>query len=1054
MKKLLSIILSICLLVSILTLFLATVSAAGVGSVENDYSLDPNALPISTIYDFMWMENGASYYLTNDLDFSNYSTSSALVGITDFNGTVDGCGYVIRGINVSASGDIGVFESGFSGTLKNITFGTKYQPITITTSDSGASVSAISPSLGNATFENVKIYASLSGQNKTAAFGANLGSSTVTIDACEVNGSIKGDAASGFLVSDSYANETTVTITNSANYANISSTGGLSVAGFYARHTEGDAERIRHLTVKGCANSGKISGNDWRAGGIVGEFSANAGSTLLIDRCYNVGDVSMGNEGGYAAGIVGGMSFSNDPSTTRTVQNCYNVGKITHNSREERAMDIAYSDRTVNIEIKNCIGFMEKQVGGGYDTYAALATSNLRVAEDASEFLPFLTASSASEVGFIKDSANINKGFPVLSWQFSTPAFSQGTISSSDGVYTIGSQNFSAFISTRKTQSDDTIDLRVVLAASKTELDKYSALDMTLEFKDETGRVIKSFTRGIGSKEFPVYLTASAAGITYSTADNAYLFGLVVTGIPHIAWDTVTASISEPDSEPFFQGSVNIEQAVPEYSPANRLTYYDMALNTYESYMNTFYSMDFWNSYNTLYKGWFWDVAETIEAFLDGYEATGEKAILDTAIRVSEKLENRWGTYWRSNSFNDDIAWAVIAYTRLYNLTGDSRYLTIARDNFDMMYNRSYSDDLGGGLWWTTDNETKNACINCPASIAACLLAEATADDSYYVIAEDLMNWVFDTLLGENGNVYDSLHMTNGYNYWASSYNQGTFIGACNLLYQHTENTLYYNNAMKAANYAMNDLSIGGVFDNGEGGSNSGDLRGFKGILTRWLYRFGRDNKLPEILTYLRRNATVAYSNRNSQGLIWSDWRTKTPSSHDHNFFSFSTSLALMFNCQSYRDTIPTPPTSVLDTFIKETSPVSMGPIHEGVWYTYRTDTPTVGYWFRFGYRSETGLWSKDEVLGKEGLQLTTPNCIYIRNVTKGELDYTRYEIANYYAPDWWQYFFLVDGFTPVFGDTYELALFLNTNDNPVHNHPNSVTYWQTTEPWVFNHYN
>lgn len=632
-----------------------------------------------------------------------------------------------------------------------------------------------------------------------------------------------------------------------------------------------------------------------------------------------------------------------------------------------------------------------------------------------------------------------------------TPTFSQGTVSGENGSYTIGSDSFSAFISTRANKELSKTDLRIILAADRAALEEHDTLTMTITFKDENGAAVKTFVRSVGSKDFPVYLSASAAGIRYTATPECYLFGVVITDIPNIAWRTVTASLSEENEAPFVQGSVGITSAIPDFSITNKLTYQEMALNSWSGFMNVFGATDFF------YSGYFWDISETIEAYLDGYEATGYTAMLDAATQLASSLEGRFGTYWSSVYHNDDIAWAIIAYTRLYNLTGNSRYLAIAEENFNMMYNRAYSDDLGGGLFWSIDNDTKNACVNCPAAIGACLLAEATEDDRYYAIAEDLMNWVFTYLFGNDGSVYDSYNLKGEINSaWIFSYNQGTFVGACDLLYRHTENTLYYQNAVKAIQYIINNRTTNGVFSGQETGD---DGHGFRGIMTRWFYRFGKENNLDYVLSYLRQNADSAYQMRNASGIIACDWRNKVSDSApyytagddtEHKFFSFVSSLALMFNCQSYRDTIPTSPTSVLDAFIAEVNPISAGEIHDGVRYSYRNDVDVPGYYFRIGYKSEMGLWQKDEELGKEGIQLTSPNSVYIRNISKGEIDYTRYEIDAYFTPNWWEVVFSVEGFTPAYGNSYEIALFINTNDNPVHKYPNSVVYWKTTTPFSY----
>lgn len=310
----------------------------------------------------------------------------------------------------------------------------------------------------------------------------------------------------------------------------------------------------------------------------------------------------------------------------------------------------------------------------------------------------------------------------------------------------------------------------------------------------------------------------------------------------------------------------------------------------------------------------FWDAAEILEAFIDAYEQTRNEEYLSFIESIVKRkfYAERKTVSWASNKYNDDVAWGCIAFARMHLLTKDTdnfneNYLAVSQQNFDMMYDRAISDDLGGALFWNTDNETKNSCVNCPASIAACLLAQATGDDSYYEKAKALMDWEFQNMFNsKTGAVYDSYNLSGKKNNWASSYNQGTFIGACTLLHEKYGDEIYLTNAQLAAQYAMNQLgNVGGVL-NGE--SNTGDLIGFKGILTRWLYRFGghlhdtgKTDESMEILNWLQHNADTAFKNRNDKDLIWTDWAQKTPKDvSDLDIFGFSPAIALLFNCEPW----------------------------------------------------------------------------------------------------------------------------------------------------------
>lgn len=269
----------------------------------------------------------------------------------------------------------------------------------------------------------------------------------------------------------------------------------------------------------------------------------------------------------------------------------------------------------------------------------------------------------------------------------------------------------------------------------------------------------------------------------------------------------------------------------------------------------------------------FWTDAEILEVMIDAYEQLEDEKYKTVFGQFYDGIIQRRGTSWAWNSFNDDIMWMVIASARAYLLTGEQKYLDTAVSNFKVAYERAWSEDLGGGLWWTTDNNTKNACVNGPGTIAACLLGKATGDENYYDKAKKIFQWekekLFDTV--ENpGAVWDSLNAEGKYSTWASTYNQGTFIGAAAMLYLHTGDKEYYNAAKLAADYAstMGD-GVEGYLNREQ---NTGDLIGFKGILGRWLGYFARECNVSDYNDWMDTNAKSAWTNRNSDNLMWTEF--------------------------------------------------------------------------------------------------------------------------------------------------------------------------------------
>jgi predicted alpha-1,6-mannanase (GH76 family) len=281
--------------------------------------------------------------------------------------------------------------------------------------------------------------------------------------------------------------------------------------------------------------------------------------------------------------------------------------------------------------------------------------------------------------------------------------------------------------------------------------------------------------------------------------------------------------------------------------------------------------------------GW-WGDAEMFETILDAFETTGNKKYQIYFSELYKNFITRNGTNWcSSNQYNDDITWMVLACIRAYKFFGTIDYLTNARTNYDNMYLRAAVLPMGTLIWkQETGARGTNSCINCPAMVAACYLAQITGDNSYYTKAMKIYagqrSKLFNT---SDGHVYDSCTWnsdnttTTTPNYWASTYNQGTMLGSAIMLYEHTHNAMYLQDAENIYNYTIKNLC------NGNGIINvcqtvSGDLCGFKGIFMRYARRYAQDLKHQDALTWIAKNAYQAYQNRNSVGVTWSKWLTKT----------------------------------------------------------------------------------------------------------------------------------------------------------------------------------
>ncbi len=306
------------------------------------------------------------------------------------------------------------------------------------------------------------------------------------------------------------------------------------------------------------------------------------------------------------------------------------------------------------------------------------------------------------------------------------------------------------------------------------------------------------------------------------------------------------------------------------------------ASTTFGSFNSAFYVQNGTNGYfkDTQIGGvtYFWGQAEIIECIIDNYEWTTNTSSQSMITNLLNGFISNNGSSWTWNGYNDDIMWAVIAFARAGMDTGKTNYCDIAKANFDACFARAWSTNLGGGLYWLyPDNASKNACVNGPGAIAAYLLYQIYGDASYLNKATNIYAWERSVLFNTNsGAIYDNIGTNGVTGTWASTYNQGTFIGAANFVGQTNDATL-------AANFTMTSLTSGGILpEYGIAGNNSG----FNAIFLRWMVRFMKDRNLKSRYQHwLQTNATAAWNQRRADNLSWCQWLH--PSLDGTNFYTW-----------------------------------------------------------------------------------------------------------------------------------------------------------------------
>lgn len=142
-------------------------------------------------------------------------------------------------------------------------------------------------------------------------------------------------------------------------------------------------------------------GTSYQAAGIVGNASVQLDETgtkpqqlVAIYNCYNKGDIS----GKILGGIV---SWARNLNVT----NCYNVGSL---SSAQGGIVADYAD---NLKLTN--NYWLDTCGASYGVYSS--KTNDKAESKTSDEIKGLTNTLGEN--YKEDKRNINKGYPVLSWQ-------------------------------------------------------------------------------------------------------------------------------------------------------------------------------------------------------------------------------------------------------------------------------------------------------------------------------------------------------------------------------------------------------------------------------------------------------------------------------------------------------------------------------------------------------------------------------------------------------------------------------------------------------------
>jgi predicted alpha-1,6-mannanase (GH76 family) len=279
-----------------------------------------------------------------------------------------------------------------------------------------------------------------------------------------------------------------------------------------------------------------------------------------------------------------------------------------------------------------------------------------------------------------------------------------------------------------------------------------------------------------------------------------------------------------------------------------------------------------------------WLTGNSLQILLDYVQKTGDRTYLPLAEHTVQALRapvSWWpqgGGDFRTDS-TDDTAWYGLAMVRLYQLTHDQQYLTIAEE--DEAYIGSYWDDrCGGGVIWDIPSDSyKNAISNELYLELAASLHNVIPRDTHY-LSDALREWDWfknSGMINSDNLINDGLTdncVNNGQTTW--TYNQGVILGGLAQLYQATHNRALLVTARQIADAVISSpsLSPGGILTEPCEASGCGsDGPAFKGIFARNLAEL--ENVLPghPYQHWLAAQADSAYAfDRNASnqyGLHW-----------------------------------------------------------------------------------------------------------------------------------------------------------------------------------------
>ncbi len=328
----------------------------------------------------------------------------------------------------------------------------------------------------------------------------------------------------------------------------------------------------------------------------------------------------------------------------------------------------------------------------------------------------------------------------------------------------------------------------------------------------------------------------------------------------------------------------------------------------------------------------FWEEAEEIEMAEDGYYwAIRPNNSFGNATLIANTIDDLCagfvahnGSVWSADQYDDDLDWAIMAFARAYQITGNSTWLTDAETNFNYVWINGQVNGQTNGSWGLTQirgQQRMYANVNFTFVIAGYLLYNITGDSSYKSKADAIFNWsktnlyVYNHEPAKNGstNICSMIYNYNNSQFGKAlqnrdvMYNYGIAIQAAYFehdtnMAQTVANWMIYN---VDADPAGDGPPYAGTFDGynvlpdygaGAGTNNGANDCGYNGIGMRGFGVALRNGILtnPDALPFAQANVQSAWNHRGSDNVEWCGWTT-SPSGTKYSWGD-SSAMAAMFD--------------------------------------------------------------------------------------------------------------------------------------------------------------